>query len=167
MLALTKKTEYALMALCDLAQRPGVLTSAREIAERHHIPLPLLMNILKMLQQNELLESVRGSRGGYRLSRPPGAVSLADVIAATERPVRLVACAGAADGGGGAERMPGAGLAVAERCELECSCSIRAPLRAVHDLFEGFVRKITLAELAFHSERFSKQTHEAALRVLG
>jgi Rrf2 family protein len=163
MLALTKRTEYALMALCHMARRPEALTSAREIAARHNVPLPLLMNVLKQLQQNELLESVRGARGGYRLARSPADINLAEVVAATERPVRLVACVGDED------RADGDSDAAPEqvRCELECSCPIREPLRVVHRLFEQFVRRITLADLASGSDGGLERNVESALRVLG
>ena len=52
MLALTKKTEYALIALCHLAHAGAEeVVSARDIAVRHGVPLPLLMNVLKCLNQ--------------------------------------------------------------------------------------------------------------------
>jgi len=80
MLCLSKKTEYALIALGYLAERPTEIVSAREIAQRFELPLPLLMNILKGLNRRGLLDSTRGIRGGYRLGRDLVAASLHDLI---------------------------------------------------------------------------------------
>ena len=74
MLRLSKKAEYALMALKDLASRPEAeAASAREIAERYGIPIELMAKVLQRLVRQDLLASQHGTRGGYQLSRsaPP------------------------------------------------------------------------------------------------
>jgi Rrf2 family protein len=80
MLCLSKKTEYALIALGYLAERPAEVVSAREIAEAFSLPLPLLMNILKGLNRQALLDSTRGAHGGYRLGGGLETASLYDLI---------------------------------------------------------------------------------------
>src|ERR1700677_3775652 len=80
MLCLSKKTEYALIALGYLAERPGQVASARAISEAFEFPLPLLMNILKILNRNDLLTSSRGIRGGYQVGRALLTASLYDLI---------------------------------------------------------------------------------------
>src|SRR5690349_21214519 len=80
MLCLTKKTEYALIALGYLAERPRETVSAREIAEGFDLPLPLLMNILKSMNRKGLLDSTRGAHGGYRLGKSLESASLQDLI---------------------------------------------------------------------------------------
>jgi len=94
-LLLTRKTDYALVALVHLARRAEALVSARELAQRSHLPLPVLMNILNALAHCGLVRSVRGSRGGYRLARRPEDVTLADVIEAIEGPIGLTMCGSA------------------------------------------------------------------------
>jgi Rrf2 family protein len=76
MLALSKKTDYALLCLAYLAGHDAQVASAREIAEANDLPVPLLMQILKTLHRHGLLESTRGSKGGYRLGANLSAVSL-------------------------------------------------------------------------------------------
>jgi Rrf2 family protein len=80
MLCLSKKTEYALIALGYLAERPGQVASAREIGHAFNLPLPLLMNILKVLNRNDLLTSSRGIRGGYQVGQALLSASLYDLI---------------------------------------------------------------------------------------
>jgi Rrf2 family protein len=84
MLCLSKKSEYALIALGYLAERSGEIVSAREIAERFELPLPLLMNILKSLNRSGWLDSARGVRGGYRIGRALENVSLHELIQAID-----------------------------------------------------------------------------------
>src|SRR5690349_2284400 len=84
MFCLSKKSEYALVALAFLAEQPGRLASAREIAEARGLPIALLMNILKNLQGHGLLSSGRGVKGGYQLARDLGRLSLYELIAVVE-----------------------------------------------------------------------------------
>jgi len=115
MLTLTRKTDYALVALSHLAHRlaeDAGPVSARIIAETHGLPLPLLMNILKELAQAKLVNSTRGATGGYALALSPERISLLEIINAIEGPVKLTACC---DG------LPivGQGCAVAATCPIQ------------------------------------------------
>ena len=75
MLTLTRKTDYALIALTHLAQARERCICAREIAEKYGLPSALLMNLLKQLAQKGLVKSSRGPRGGYTLGAPPGQIT--------------------------------------------------------------------------------------------
>ena len=79
MLRLSKKADYALISLAYLAERQAQVVSAREIAARCALPLPLLMNILKVLHQRGILRSVRGTSGGYQLAGDLECISLLDL----------------------------------------------------------------------------------------
>ena len=68
-------------------------TPTVEIAEREHIPQTFLEAILVQLRDHGLVESRRGSHGGHRLSRDPGAMSVADIIRAIDGPLALTPCA--------------------------------------------------------------------------
>src|SRR4051794_6281338 len=81
MLCMSKKTEYALVALGHLAEQPGRVASAREIAAAYALPSALLVNILKNLQGHGLLRSTRGVKGGYQVVRDLGTLSLHKLIA--------------------------------------------------------------------------------------
>lgn len=79
MLRLSKKADYALISLAYLAEHRTHIVSAREIAERRELPLPLLMNILKLLHQHSILRSVRGASGGYQIAADLSTLSLLDL----------------------------------------------------------------------------------------
>jgi Rrf2 family protein len=88
MLCLSKKTEYALVALAYLSGQSHRVASAREIAKVASLPPALLTKILKCLQHHNLLASTRGVRGGYRIIAELNETSLFDVVAMMECPDR-------------------------------------------------------------------------------
>ncbi|MEO1236376.1 MAG: Rrf2 family transcriptional regulator [Planctomycetota bacterium] len=140
MLQLTRKTEYALIALSHLGRRRLAEegpASARSIAEAYRLPLPLLMNILKELAQAGLLTSTRGATGGYVLAAEPAEVSLLQVVHAIEGPVKLTPCCHDED------TLP----IVGQSCSVEENCPIQGPIRALHRRILGFVADVTLEEL--------------------
>jgi Rrf2 family protein len=153
MLALTRKAEYALIAACHLARCRRRTVSARDIAGESRIRLPLLMNVLKVLNQRGVLRSVRGSRGGYSLAVPPEELTLARLVEAVEGPARLVPCGPPYE-------------ADHERCcDLLGSCAVRMPLLKVHQQLRQFLEGVTVADVAF-DEAYDSREPLAALRVL-
>lgn len=132
MLRLSKKAEYALMALKDLASRPEAeAASAREIAGRYGIPVELMAKVLQRLARHDLLASHHGTRGGYRLSRPARLVTVADVIEAIDGPVTVTACTSADDD-----------------CEQYATCNIRDPLWRIKDQIVHALNSYSLQALA-------------------
>jgi Rrf2 family protein len=80
-LKLTSRSEYALLALVHLARHKdeGYL-SVQSIAGAQAIPARFLEQILLTLKRARYVQSTKGQRGGYRLSRPAGKVTLAEII---------------------------------------------------------------------------------------
>ncbi|MFS8778502.1 RrF2 family transcriptional regulator [Synechococcus sp. W70.1] len=83
---LSCKSEYALLALLELAQHynDGRVLQIREIAAHQSIPDRYLEQLLATLRRQGLVRSQRGAKGGYFLARPPWQISLLDVIQAIE-----------------------------------------------------------------------------------
>src|SRR4026209_2352322 len=93
MLRLSKKADYALMAMKHLAIKTDVAsTSAREIAEQYDIPIELMAKVLQRLARSGLLTSHQGTRGGYTLSKTTSSISVADIIQAIDGPLTVTAC---------------------------------------------------------------------------
>src|SRR5256712_4272637 len=120
MLRLSKKADYALIAMKHLALRGDrgsqASSSAREIAELYDIPIELMAKVLQRLVRRGLLASHQGTRGGYELARTPSRISVADVIQAIDGPVRVTACS--SDDAG---------------CEQFAKCNVRDPLWRVRE----------------------------------
>ncbi len=136
MLSLTRKADYALVGLVDLARRAPAKASARQLAESSKVPLPMLMNILKELVTGGMVVSTRGMNGGYRLAKDPGEITLRELIQAVEGPINLtICCAGSAE------------LEQDQQCDLAGSCPTEAPIRKVNEIFRTFLDRVTLAHL--------------------
>ena len=90
---ISSRCRYGLRAMIYLAlrgdERPVPLS---EIAGSEAIPAPFLERIVAGLRSAGLVVATRGAAGGYRLSRPASQISAADVVAALDGPVDLVAC---------------------------------------------------------------------------
>ena len=131
MLRLSKKADYALMAMKHLATRQDSAScSAREIAEAYEIPLELLAKVLQRLVRSRLLVSVQGTRGGYRLGRPPAGIPVADVIQAVDGPLTVTACSDDD-----------------HNCEQYSKCSIRDPLWKIRGRIVQLLATVSVADL--------------------
>ncbi|MGH9237900.1 MAG: RrF2 family transcriptional regulator [Vicinamibacterales bacterium] len=144
MLRLSKKADYALIAMKHLALnasraearvREGGAgapsASAREIAEQYDIPIELLAKVLQRLVRTGLLASTQGTRGGYTLSRPPKSISVVDVIQAIDGPFTVTACS--------TEKHD---------CEQYSKCSVRDPLWQIRERIVVTLGTVTLSEMA-------------------
>ena len=132
MLRLSKKADYALMAMKHLAQRNDRgSSSAREIAEQYDIPIELMAKVLQRLVRRGLLESHQGTRGGYQLARAATHISVADVIQAIDGPVTVTACS-----------------TDDRTCEQFSRCNVRDPLQKVRQRILSALGECSIAELA-------------------
>ncbi len=92
MFKINKLTDYAMLVITRLAEVPEALLSAHQLAEECHLELPTVSKVLKLLGKAELLSSVRGAHGGYRLQRAAQEITITDVICAIEGPIGVTEC---------------------------------------------------------------------------
>jgi Rrf2 family iron-sulfur cluster assembly transcriptional regulator len=96
---LSTKGRYAVMAMTDLASRSAArATPLAAIAETQQISKPYLEQLFSRLRRRGLVTSVRGPGGGYRLAKDAETLSVAEVVAAVDEPLRAVRCAGTGPG---------------------------------------------------------------------
>ena len=91
---LSTKGRYAVMAMADLAANDGGAkpVSLAEIARRQEISLSYLEQLFAKLRRGDLVKSVRGPGGGYRLARPANELRIADIIIAVDEPITATRC---------------------------------------------------------------------------
>lgn len=89
---ITKKAEYAINALVELAVCPEEFISSKEIALRQHIPPNFLPQIIATLGTKGWVEGVRGPGGGVKLVVAPGSISVREVVELIEGPVAITRC---------------------------------------------------------------------------
>ena len=116
LITLSKKTDYALLALSYLARlEPGRAANTKAIAEQFDIPLELLAKILQQLTRAEIVLSTAGPTGGYRLARDPQAISVGAVVQLIDGAPALMQC-----------------MREAGDCEQLRKCTIRTPLANIN-----------------------------------
>lgn len=132
MLKLTKKADYGLISLKHLAGLAPVRvsSSAKEIAETYRIPLPLLSKVLQKLARAGFLTSVQGTNGGYLLARDPKRITVLEVVRSIDGPIILTSC-----------------FTADHECDQSSSCTVREPLRRVHESILRLLDSISIADL--------------------
>lgn len=132
MLRLSRKADYALMALRHLAQygRSGAL-SAADISNSYGISAPLLAKVLQRLAKKGLVHARHGSTGGYTLARDPGTITALEVVQAIDGPLSITSC--------NTRRGD---------CDHLSNCTVRDPLRRVNESVLQVLNQVTLLHLA-------------------
>ncbi|TNE97120.1 MAG: Rrf2 family transcriptional regulator [Deltaproteobacteria bacterium] len=131
MLKINKRVEYALMALKFIATRTDEdLTSAREICEKFKTPFDTTAKVMQKMNNAGILNSVKGIKGGYTLSRPLREITYMDLVSLIE------------------------GKNVGRVCETEkglCEnynlCNIIHPVEQLNRILTDFLKELTLEEL--------------------
>jgi Rrf2 family transcriptional regulator, iron-sulfur cluster assembly transcription factor len=132
----TTWTEYSLIISLHLARRGrtgGGPVAARELADVERLPADYVEQILLRLRRAGLVESVRGAKGGYFLAKQPAAISVLDVMSASEHQTFEINC----------ESHP----VDAERCSPASTCSIRPVWHALQQRVDDLLAGISLADL--------------------
>lgn len=135
MLKISRLTDYGLLAAVYLARHAGQVTSAREIAEFYHLPMPVVTKVLKTLQHAALISSHRGVGGGYTFNGDPDRVTLGNLIEAFEGPWDLTEC----------ETLDDHGDAT---CAIRVACPSRRYMSGINRAIKGAFEQVTLADLA-------------------
>ena len=139
MLKLTKKADYALMAMKHLAEHPSEGSrSAKDVSEAYGIPPEALAKILQRLAKAGLLLSQHGTNGGYTLARPAHTISAFEVIQA------ITSC-----------------VTVRGECDQSDRCNIREPLRKVNDSIEAVLKRIKISHMREEPEEPGSPTPKA------
>ena len=123
MLKLTRKLEYALIALRHMQDKENIFISAKEIADMYLIPYELLAKILQQMTKLNYIKAAKGSRGGYRIRKGLTEISLTQFIEDIEGPIGIVDCNINSD------------------CVQLNNCNIRMPIKQINsnirEIFNG------------------------------
>lgn len=131
MMRLTKKADYALLAMKCLAEHSDAASlSAKDIADEYHIPQQLLAKLLQRLTKAGLLVSHAGTHGGYSLARPSDKITAFEVIRVIDGPLFITSC-----------------ITIHGECDLTHTCTIKEPLRKVNDTIRDVLSAMRLSDL--------------------
>lgn len=131
MLRMSKLADYATVIVTEMARDPDTVQSANSLATATGVARPTVSKVLKALARGGVVESLRGVNGGYILPRPPGHITLAEVIAAIDGPIGVTECSA----------LPGL-------CLREAVCAVRANWQKVNRIIYETLQQVTLADMA-------------------
>ncbi len=133
MLSLSKKTDYALLALSHLSRTDeGRAVNTKEIAEQYAIPLELLAKILQRLARAKLIVSTSGPTGGYRLARGAESISVGSVVEAIDGAPAITQCMKSGQ----------------SACGQHDRCTVRLPLARINARILQMLELISIAEIS-------------------
>lgn len=139
---LRRNTDYALRLAVNLAKHYGAESlSTRVLAEDEEVSYQLACKLMQKLHAAGLVESNMGPRGGFRLRRLPDEVSIGEVIEAIQGPLRLNRCL-LSDG----------------FCTRQESCPVREKMSHLQEQMDGYLKSVTLGELAGNRKAAPKKT---------
>lgn len=147
MLRLRKLTDYGTVIAARMARDPARVFAASELAAMIGVGVPTASKILKALARAALLNSVRGTKGGYTLARPAAEITLTQVIDALEGPPGLTECSA------------GTGL-----CSQEGWCAIRGHWQGIDRVFRRALDQTTLADMARPAPAIAAPTSGVPMR---
>ena len=132
MIRLSRLADYGVVLTSFLARQPDGWLTASELSGATALPAPTVSKVLKLLAQEGILESHRGTKGGYALSRSARDISVADIVKALDGPIALTECMGAQTGS----------------CEIESLCPTRVNWRTINDAITVALKSVTIADMA-------------------
>lgn len=130
MLRISKLTDYAIIIMSFLALAPEKIASAAEIASQIHLSVPTVSKLLKIVCEAGLVTSFRGTGGGYQLSRPVQAITLADIVSAIEGNVAMTECCMS-------ENL----------CVLDSLCALKENWKMINKMILKTLASLTLADM--------------------
>jgi len=132
MLKLSKKTDYALMAVQYMASKNSLrAVNTKEIAEEYRIPVELLAKVLQKLGKKGLVLSQNGPKGGYLLAKPANDISVLSVIQAIEGHIGITECYHNED---------------SHRVQM-ARCNIRTPLRNIQNSIYSLLESMSIEDM--------------------
>ena len=128
MLKITKKTEYALIAIRHIEDNK-ILVSSNDIAKRYDIPRELMAKTLQLMAKAGYLKAIKGPNGGYKSQISLENISLREFMESIEGPLGLIDCYTSKD------------------CKQINACNIKDPIKRINNSLLNFLDNISLVEI--------------------
>ena len=129
MLKLSRKLEYALIALRHMQIKGNTLSSTKEISDMYTIPREILAKTMQQMARLEYIDAVQGSQGGYRIHKALAKINLTQFIEQLEGPFGMVNCSISSD------------------CIQLNNCNIRIPINKINDNIRSIFNDIPITDI--------------------
>lgn len=136
---ISTKGRYALRVMADLAfYETGSFIPLKDISERQGISIKYLEQIMRILSSASLVESARGSSGGYRLVKKANEYTVKEILVASEGSLALLTCV--------------EDTSACERCQ---SCLTNSFWKEWNEHIIGFIEKYTLEDIVKENTNYN------------
>ena len=144
---ISAQEEYGLRCLVQLANlQPGESLTLPQIAEREGISTANAGKLMWLLNKAGFVNSTRGTKGGYFLSRPASEIHLNEIIKVLDEEVLASHCVSF--------------TGVKDRCVHTGDCGIRPVIVGLHEIVENALSRITLAQLVGNEKSVDEMFHQ-------
>ena len=131
MFRLSKKVEYAILAMQYMASHKDEILSAKEIAQALDISFEFLSKAMQTLMKEGFVTSIQGIKGGYNLARTPDKIAIIEILRAFNENIGLVECLSH-------------GI---EDCTRTDNCNIKNPMNKLQHRINYIFQKTTISDL--------------------
>lgn len=126
---ITSKGRYAVRIMADLARNGSGFVSLNDISKRQGISIKYLEKIISMMAKANLVESMRGALGGYKLAKNPENCTIKEILDATGDSIKIATC------------IHG------EKCPKAETCDTIGVWNSLNDLINKYLTSVTLKDL--------------------
>jgi Rrf2 family protein len=127
---LARSTDYAVRAILFMAQDPDQVTSTAELEAELHLPRPFMRKTLQILQKAGYLDSVKGNKGGFTLTRRPSDIRMFDLMTIFQGDISLGDC-----------------LFKKKICSCVKTCPLRQEIKKMEQALLERLKTLTVADL--------------------
>ncbi len=124
-------TDYGVVIMSEMARIEGRVMTAPDLSLYTGLKVPTAAKILRLLAKNDLLVSIRGAHGGYRLDRKPTQISIAEIVRVLEGPVAVTSCVDTSH----------------DDCSVEECCPMRGGWEKINRAINAAMEEVTLSDM--------------------
>jgi len=135
MIKLSKMTDYGVVIMSEMARIENRVMTAPDLSLYTGLTVPTAAKILRILAKNNLLASIRGAHGGYRLDRKPAQISIAEIVRVLEGPVAVTSCVDDSH----------------DDCSVEQCCPMRGGWEKINRAINAAMEDVTLADMCLEN----------------
>ncbi len=128
-------TDYGVVIMSEMARIDGRVMNAPDLSLHTGLKVPTVAKILRALAKSELLTSMRGAHGGYRLDRRPQDISIAEIVRVLEGPVAVTSCVDDSH----------------DDCSVQTCCPMRGGWEKINRALNAALEEVTLADMCEQS----------------
>ena len=144
MIKVSRLADYAVVILATLARSDERLVTASGVSEKTGLPEPTVAKVMKLLARDNVILSIRGATGGYKLTETPQNITVARIVRAVDGPISLTTC------------VEGS----VNTCDYACSCPVKGRWDGVNMAIRDALEGVSLADM-INFEPYIRAAHDA------